>query len=193
MLVLLLLRILANSNGYIMGKQGKIKNGNNKAKHTKLLNQKKAKVREAKALNKERLKAIMAKKNQLENACPCGVENRYEVCCYIGHTAIENIETAEQLMRSRYSAYVMADIEYLMKSNHSSTSPIHEKDEILQWTKAVEWVRLEVLNHSKGLKGDDEGTVEFKAYFKENGQVSVIHENSKFIKEFGHWVYLGEV
>jgi SEC-C motif-containing protein len=175
-----------------MGKQGKIKNGNNKAKHTKLLNQKKAKIREAKVLNKERLKAIIAKKNKLEQSCPCGSEKTYEVCCYIGHTAIEDIETAEQLMRSRYSAYVMADIDYLMKSHHSTTCPNDEKEDILKWTKAVEWIRLDVLNSSKGLKTDIEGTVEFKAFFKEKGDISVIHENSKFIKENKYWVYLGE-
>lgn len=175
-----------------MGKQGKIKNGNNKAKHTKLLNQKKAKVRDAKALNKQRLKAIMAKKNQLEQPCPCGIENTYETCCYKGHSIIEDIDTAEQLMRSRYSAFVMADIEYLMKSHHSTTCPTDEKEDILKWTKSVEWIWLEVLNSSKGLKADLEGTVEFKAYFKENGSISVIHENSKFVREHEHWVYLGE-
>lgn len=175
-----------------MSKQGKIKNGNNKAKHTKLLNQKKAKVRDAKAQNKQRLKAIMAKKNQLEQVCPCGSEQSYESCCYIGHTSIDLIITAQQLMRSRYSAYVMADIDYLMKSHHSSTCPINDKEEILNWTKSVEWIRLEVLTSSKGLKDDDNGTVEFKAYFKENGVDSVIHENSKFIRENNYWVYLGE-
>ena len=184
--------ILGNFSVHIMGKQGKIKNGNNKAKHTKLLNQKKAKVREAKALNKQRLKAIMAKKNQLEQPCPCGIEKIYEMCCYKGHLAIETLMSAEQLMRSRYSAYAMADIDYLMKSQHSTTRPNDEKDEILKWAKSVEWIRLEVLNSFKGLDCDSEGTVEFKAYFKENGIVSVIHENSKFLKEHNHWVYLGE-
>lgn len=178
---------------HIMGKQGKIKNGNNKAKHTKLLNQKKSKIREAKALNKARLKSIMVRKNQLEQACPCGIEQRYNMCCHKAHIAIEEVETAEQLMRSRYTAYVMADIDYLMKSHHSSTCPISEKDEILKWTKSVEWLKLEVLESSEGLKNATEGTVEFKAYFKENGIVSVIHENSKFVREHQYWVYLGEV
>lgn len=175
-----------------MGKEGKIKNGNNKAKHTKLLNQKKNKLREAKALNKQRLKAIMSKKAMLEKPCPCNDSKAYKECCFIGHDAIDLIETAEQLMRSRYSAFVLANIEYLMSSHHSSTRPTNEKNEILKWTKAVKWIRLDVLNSTNGLKEDDEGTVEFKAFFEEDGKVSVIHENSKFVKENGHWVYLGE-
>jgi SEC-C motif-containing protein len=175
-----------------MSKQGKIKNGNNKAKHTKLLNQKKAKVRDAKSQNKQRLKAIIAKKNRLEQPCPCDDNTLYKDCCYKAHDVIENVITAEQLMRSRYSAFVLGNIEYLMKSHHSTTRPEAEKEEILKWAKAVDWIRLEVLSCSNGLENDPEGTVEFKAYFKENSIVSVIHEDSKFIREHNYWVYLGE-
>ncbi|MGB0896776.1 MAG: YchJ family protein [Flavobacteriaceae bacterium] len=176
-----------------MAKKGKIKNGRNKAKHSKLLNQKKAKIREEKLLNKQRLKAIVGKKNLLEQPCFCGTQHSYETCCYTIHKDITKAITAEQLMRSRYSAYVVADIDYLMKSHHGSTRPINERDEILNWTKAVEWLRLEVLNSSNGQDNDHEGAVEFKAYFIEQGVVSVIHENSKFIREDQNWSYLGEV
>lgn len=176
-----------------MGKQGKIKNGNNKAKHTKLLNQKKARVREEKMLNKQRLKAIMAKKNLLEQPCPCNNSIQYKECCYKAHNAIESVETAEQLMRSRYSAYVMANIDYLMKSHHSSTCPVSDKDDILKWTTSVKWIKLEIVNKTNGLQTESKGTVEFKAYFKEDDILSVIHENSKFVKENNYWVYLGEV
>jgi len=176
-----------------MSKQGKIKNGNNKAKHTKLLNQKKNKIREAKALNKQRLKALITKSNLYKQDCSCGSGKLYEDCCAIAHKNIELVTTAGQLMRSRYTAYVVGDIEYLMKSHHSSTCPIKEKKEILKWTKSVKWLRLEVLNTAKGGVGDTEGTVEFKAYFEENGVAAVIHENSKFNRENEHWVYLGEL
>lgn len=176
-----------------MGKEGKIKNGNNKAKHTKLLNQKKNRLREAKALNKQRLKAIISKKVMLEKPCPCNNNKTYKECCFVGHENIDLIESAEQLMRSRYTAFVLGNIEYLMSSHHSSTRPIDEKDEILKWSKAVKWMGLEVLNCTKGLKDDNQGTVEFKAFFEEYGKAAIIHENSKFVKENEHWVYLGEV
>ena len=52
------------------------------------------------------------------------------------------------------------------------------------------WLKLEVLNTVKGSKTDSIGTVEFKAYFMENGKIDVIHENSSFCKENKHWIYL---
>ncbi|MDV7187427.1 YchJ family metal-binding protein [Lutibacter sp. TH_r2] len=117
--------------------------------------------------------------------CPCNPEKDYKNCCQIAHKNINSATTAEQLMRSRYSAFVLANIDYLQKSHHSSTRPTKkEKREIEKWTTSVNWLKLEVLNSTSD-------TVEFKAYFMENGSINVIHENSKFVKENGHWVYLG--
>ncbi len=124
--------------------------------------------------------------------CPCGRDNSYTDCCGRIHTAIHKAITAEDLMRSRYTAFTQANGNYLMKSHHTSTRPIHEKKEIVRWAKAVQWVKLEVLGHTAGQSQDKEGTVEFKAFFFENGQLQVIHENSKFVKQHNHWVYVGE-
>lgn len=117
--------------------------------------------------------------------CPCNPEKKYSECCQKAHKNIHTVSTAAQLMRSRYSAFVLANVNYLQKSHHSSTRPNkQEKRAIEKWTKSVNWVKLEVLNTT-------EDTVEFKAFFKENGVMNHIHENSKFCKENGHWVYLG--
>ena len=169
-----------------MAKKGKVKNGNNKAKHTKLLNQKKNKVKSAKLQNKIRLKEIVSRSKILLQNCPCGSEKSYQDCCHIAHKNINVVQTAEQLMRSRYTAFTMGDIDYLMQSHHSSTRPIHEKDEILAWAKAVKWQKLEILNTTAD-------TVEFKAYFNENSKDEYLHENSKFVKENGVWMYLDRV
>ncbi len=123
--------------------------------------------------------------------CPCNPDKKYINCCKKAHDNILNVTTSENLMRSRYSAFVLANIEYLQKSHHSKTRPSkREKKETLQWTKAVEWLKLEVLNTSEGTINDTKGTVEFKAFFMENGSMNVIHENSRFCKENEHWVYL---
>ncbi|MFD1294181.1 YchJ family protein [Lutibacter holmesii] len=117
--------------------------------------------------------------------CPCNPQKKYSACCQKAHQNIATVSTAEQLMRSRYSAFVLANVTYLQKSHHSSTRPNkQEKRDIEKWTKSVQWLQLDVLNSS-------EHTVEFKAYFQENGLVQVIHENSKFCKEHNHWVYVG--
>ena len=115
--------------------------------------------------------------------CPCNPSKLYKNCCRKAHQNIHSVTTPEQLMRSRYSAFVLGNIDYLQKSYHSTTRhSISEKKELLAWTKSVEWVKLEILNTT-------ENTVEFKAYFYENGSLNVIHENSLFVKENSHWVY----
>ncbi|WBX72322.1 YchJ family protein [Tenacibaculum retecalamus] len=122
--------------------------------------------------------------------CPCNPSKKYSACCQKAHQNIETVLTAEQLMRSRYSAFVLANISYLHESHHSTTRPTQkENKEILSWTKSVEWVKLEVTNTTKGTFTDITGTVEFKAYFIENGAIDLIHENSSFCKENKHWVY----
>ena len=115
--------------------------------------------------------------------CPCNPTKLYEDCCKKAHQNIHSVTTAEILMRSRYSAFVLANIDYLQKSHYSLTRPSKfEKKEILSWTKSIEWVKLEILKST-------ENTVEFKAYFFENTSLNFIHETSFFIKENNHWVY----
>ena len=115
--------------------------------------------------------------------CPCNPTKLYIDCCKKAHQNINSVTTAEILMRSRYSAFVLANIEYLQKSHHSKTRPTkREKNEILLWTRSVEWLRLEIINAT-------ENTVEFKAYYLENGKLEVIYEHSNFCIENTHWVY----
>jgi SEC-C motif-containing protein len=123
--------------------------------------------------------------------CYCGSLKSYSNCCETAHKNIEAVLTAQQLMRSRYSAFVLANGDYLMHSHHTTTQPINEKKAIVKWAKSVQWIKLEVLETTSGLPNDTEGTVTFNAYFYENGEVDVIHEKSAFIKENNIWKYLG--
>ncbi len=124
--------------------------------------------------------------NQL---CPCGNSKTYENCCEIIHQDISKASTAEELMRSRYSAFAKANGDYLYLSHHSSTRPnSYKKTE--KWAKSVQWIKLEIQKSTKGTQNENEGTVEFTAYFMENGKIDTIQEHSTFEKENGHWVYL---
>jgi SEC-C motif-containing protein len=123
--------------------------------------------------------------------CYCGNAIPYSKCCEIAHHDINQALTAEQLMRSRYSAFVLANGHYLMQSHHASTRPIKEKKDLIKWAKSVEWIKLEVLETSQGKQDDTEGIVKFNAFFYENGEVNIIHEKSAFLKENNHWTYLG--
>ncbi len=123
--------------------------------------------------------------------CYCGNLKPYTDCCEKAHKNIHEAKTAEQLMRSRYSAFVLANGDYLMQSHHTTTRPLKEKKSIVKWAKSVQWIKLDVLETSEGTSTDNEGTVTFNAYYYQNGKVDVIHETSKFVKENKHWSYLG--
>ena len=123
--------------------------------------------------------------------CFCGNNITYQNCCEVYHKNGGKTETAQQLMRSRYSAFVLANGDYLMETHHPKTRPLKEKKAIVTWAKSVQWIKLEVLETSKGTQNDTEGTVTFNAYFYENGKVDVIHEKSTFIKDNNYWKYLG--
>lgn len=123
--------------------------------------------------------------------CYCGNNTTYQNCCEVYHKNGGKTETAQQLMRSRYSAFVLANGDYLMETHHSNTRQVKEKKAVVKWAKSVQWIKLEVLETTKGLENDTEGSVTFNAYFYENGKVDVIHEKSTFKKENNNWKYLG--
>ncbi len=125
------------------------------------------------------------------SSCYCGNPLPYSACCAKIHADITNAKTAEDLMRSRYSAFVLAKGDYLQKSHHSTTRPSSkEKKSIVRWAKSVDWIKLEVLHTSEGTTQDTKGTVLFKAFYYDNDGMQMIHEHSTFTKENGHWVYV---
>ena len=121
--------------------------------------------------------------------CYCNSNKEFSQCCQPIILGAAKAETAEQLMRSRYSAYVVADINYLLNSHHKSTRPTKERKNILKWAKSVRWIGLEVISTQKGTATDSDGYVEFKAMFEENGKLDYIHEKSYFVKENSLWYY----
>lgn len=121
--------------------------------------------------------------------CYCNSGKDFNTCCKPIIRGIAKAETAEQLMRSRYSAFVIADINYLLKSHHQSTRPTKERKQILNWTKSVRWIGLVIVSTQKGQPGDHDGFVEFKATYLDNGQLGCIHEKSYFVKEQDTWFY----
>jgi SEC-C motif-containing protein len=95
--------------------------------------------------------------------------------------------TAEQLMRSRYSAYVKQDAAYLHKTWHQNTRPSLKQ---LRQPEAVDWLGLSILRTELGTENDSIGLVEFIAKFAEQGTERELHETSRFIRERGKWYYL---
>lgn len=125
--------------------------------------------------------------------CPCGLNNTYDNCCEIIHLDVSKATTAESLMRSRFTAFTKGMGDYLLLSHHSSTRPIDQMPQIVKWANSVEWKNLQILEVTDGEYEDSSGTVKFKANYLQSKKPDFILENSQFVRENEHWVYLGFV
>lgn len=117
-------------------------------------------------------------------SCSCGNAIPYQNCCEPFINGTTKPVTAEQLMRSRFSAYTIADADYLMKTTHISTRKFHRKSKILTWAKSNKWYHLKILE-------SNENSVTFKAFFIDQYGSEKIHfEKSQFIFENRSWFYI---
>ncbi|MEV4556841.1 YchJ family metal-binding protein [Kitasatospora sp. NPDC049285] len=117
--------------------------------------------------------------------CPCGSGAPYRECCGRLHRGEAAAGSAEQLMRSRFSAFAVHDEPYLLRSWHPDTRPAS-----VDFDPALRWERLEILGASEGGPFHQEGTVEFRAHYREGHHAGELHENSRFVRHQGEWVYL---
>ena len=121
--------------------------------------------------------------------CPCGYNFPYTDCCGPLIRGTVPADTAEDLMRSRYTAFSMGEWEYLDRTRHTrdgepeKTRSSHYRQDNIAWTK------LEILGCEDGGQSDEEGKVSFIAHYTENDEDKTLEETSKFIKEDGRWYY----
>jgi SEC-C motif-containing protein len=120
--------------------------------------------------------------------CPCGTGLPYAECCGRLHDGTATAATAEQLMRSRFSAFAVGDPAYLRHTWHSTTRPAH-----LELDPRIRWTALEVLATTGGSLLATDGTVEFRAHSVVDRVAGTQHENSRFVREDGQWRYLDGV
>ncbi|MCP4431594.1 MAG: hypothetical protein GY806_11495 [Gammaproteobacteria bacterium] len=115
--------------------------------------------------------------------CPCDSGNLFDLCCGLMLSG-ELPDTAEQLMRSRYTAFTLDNEAYLLESWHRSTRP---KSLNLVNQNNIKWVSLKILRHETE---ETTAIVEFIARYKVNGKAEKIHELSRFSKEGIQWFYV---
>lgn len=118
--------------------------------------------------------------------CYCGLVADYADCCEPYHLGLQHPLTAEALMRSRFSAFVCQNDSYLL-----ATWDVSKRPKQLDLTsEAIVWQGLEIIRCHKGRAEQNRGTVEFKAYYRQNGQTFVLHEISRFSKKDTQWYYI---
>lgn len=124
------------------------------------------------------------------NDCPCGSGKPYSDCCGPLIEGERVAETAEALMRSRYSAFVMDEIGWLEQSLHPDHRAEHDAEAARNWAEKSEWTGLKVLQVTGGGPGDDDGTVEFIAGYLHKGKPHEHHETGRFTRHHGRWYYV---
>ncbi|ALD89343.1 hypothetical protein CR3_0084 [Cupriavidus gilardii CR3] len=134
-----------------------------------------------------------------DGACPCGGAS-YAGCCGRFHRGEALPDTAEQLMRSRYSAYVLNDAQWLRQSWHPSTCPATLEQDMAKEAAQdhrgprTQWLGLTIIEHVP--RDDTHAEVEFVARYKVGGRASRLHERSRFVREprapgqAPRWLYL---
>jgi SEC-C motif-containing protein len=114
--------------------------------------------------------------------CPCGSTQLLSNCCALIHADVSLAAQAEQLMRARYSAFVINNIDFIISTYHSSCNAEQDRDQICEAAN-IQWLKLDIIASSDSRDSTQTASVEFKAWFLENQQLQLIHERSRFIKE----------
>jgi len=123
-------------------------------------------------------------------ACQCGSSKAFVDCCepFIQGRSIP--QTAEQLMRSRFTAFSLQAFQYLIDTHHPSQHKPSDLSELQSSSKNTIWFKLIIHHTERGLAADNDGVVEFSAFFNDNGVFFELREASSFIKENDRWLYV---
>ena len=122
--------------------------------------------------------------------CPCGSGPSFGECCARIITGETPAPTAEALMRSRYSAYVVGEIDWIVASHDPAGADDVDRSSTEKWSKEARWKGLEIRSKEKGQPGDDTGTVEFVATYEIGNQAVAHHELAHFKTIDGRWHYV---
>ena len=121
-------------------------------------------------------------------ACPCGSQRLLNECCGQYLYTETDAPTAEALMRSRYTAFALKNIPYIL-STVPSEYPQNEQ-EINDWAFTCEFVKLQVIRKQQGKSSHRKGVVEYIASFIENGKAQELHEVAHFRQVNKQWFYI---
>ena len=123
-------------------------------------------------------------------SCYCGNPSTYENCCEPIISGNRQAETAEQLMRARFSAYATAEIDFLHDSLHPDGRAEFDFDATKQWAENSQWLSLNILDSKAGTASDKVGTVDFIATYVDADSKEVRHaERSHFKRVSDQWYF----
>lgn len=123
-----------------------------------------------------------------ELACPCGLGN-YLTCCQPLHLGQTKATTAQQLMRSRYSAFAKQQIDYIVRTTALGQQSSLDVAAIADWAKSNQWLQLEIVQAQEKID-KNHAQVEFEAHYHDGKQSQIHHEVSHFVNFEAQWYFL---
>jgi SEC-C motif-containing protein len=122
--------------------------------------------------------------------CPCGKGESLDTCCgpYIEGKKLP--ETAEALMRSRYTAFATGKVDYILETHDPDRRGEVDAEGAATWSKDSEWLGFELVSAENGGPSDSAGVVEFVAKYKIKGVTLTHRERSIFRKADGRWFFV---
>jgi len=123
----------------------------------------------------------------MSKLCPCGSGEELERCCGPLLAGTNPATSPEALMRSRYTAHVVADVDYVIRTTLPEQQAELDRSAVLEWATGSTWLGLEVLEVEGGSGG--EGFVEFRAVFESGGSRQEHRERSRFEQRDGLWYF----
>ena len=123
------------------------------------------------------------------DACPCGSGRELTDCCLPIIRRERKAPNAEALMRSRYTAFTRAEVDWILDSHHPDTVEEVDRDDIEQWATTADWMGLRIRGTEAGGEDDDEGIVDFRARYRVQGQQVDHVERASFRRHEGEWKF----
>lgn len=121
--------------------------------------------------------------------CPCQSGKAFSQCCQPLIEGLQQAETAEQLMRARYTAHTQINMDFIERTHDPRTRGDLDMAGNREWAETTNWQGLTILATDKGGVNDETGTVEFIATYESEHGPQEHHELSIFHKHNGTWFY----
>ena len=121
-------------------------------------------------------------------SCPCGL-GEYASCCQPLHLGQSFAQSAEQLMRSRYSAFAKTEIDYIVATTALGQQRALDVNALREWSVSNQWQQLEIVKVEAKI-GKVHASVEFKAHYHDGQAAHIHHELSYFVQQQQRWYFL---
>lgn len=126
----------------------------------------------------------------MSSPCPCGSSKSTVDCCQKVISGLERANTADQLMRARYTAHTDANIDFIVSSHHPLTRSEIDQDTTRKWAAESDWLGLTIRDVEDGQEEDESGRVEFVARYRDGqGRRHEHYEIALFEKLDGEWYF----